>query len=74
MFDTQDIDNSSTWRELKTVQNNILSLKSDLSGKFVKLHTDNQYVAQIVQKGSMTIELQEIVLKIFHICISYNIL
>jgi len=51
MFDTQDRDKSSTWREL-TVQNNILSLKSDLSGKFVKLYTDNQNVVQIIKRAA----------------------
>jgi hypothetical protein len=43
-----------TWRELKTVANNIHSLKNDLSGKFVKIYTDNQNVVSIVNKGSMT--------------------
>ena len=52
MFDTQDRDNSFTWRELKTTQSNILSLKSDLSGKFLKLYTDNQNVVQIVKRAA----------------------
>ena len=69
----QDRDKSSTWRELKTVANNIQSLKNDLSGKFVKIYTDNQNVLSIVNKGSMKPELQDITLHIPHMCISNNI-
>jgi hypothetical protein len=47
MWEKQDRDKSSTWRELKTVANNIQSLKNDLSGKFVKIYTDNQNVVSI---------------------------
>lgn len=74
MFDEQDRNKSSTWRELKTVENNILSLKSDLSGKLIKLYTDNQNVVQIITKGSMKLDLQENALHIFHLCLSNNIL
>jgi hypothetical protein len=56
----QERDKSSTWRELKTVANNIQSLKNDLSGKFVKIYTDNQNVVSIVNKGSMKTELQDV--------------
>ncbi|CAG2190847.1 unnamed protein product [Mytilus edulis] len=55
MFDGHERSKSSTWRELKTVEKNISSFKSDLTGKFVKLYTDNQNVVQIVKKGSMKI-------------------
>ncbi|CAG2189962.1 unnamed protein product [Mytilus edulis] len=50
MFDGHERSKSSTWRELKTVEKNISSFKSDLTGKFVKLYTDNQNVVQIVKK------------------------
>ncbi|VDH92658.1 Hypothetical predicted protein [Mytilus galloprovincialis] len=73
MFDGLDRDKSSTWRELKTVENNISCFKSELAGKFVKLYTDNQNVVHIVKKGSMKMELQEIALSIFHICLSCDI-
>ena len=58
---------------MKTVANNIQSLKNYLSGKFVKIYTDNQNVVSIVNKGSMKPELQDIVLHIFHMCITNNI-
>jgi hypothetical protein len=73
MWEKQDRDKSSTWRELKTVANNIQSLKNDLSGKFVKIYTDNKNVVSIVNKGSMKPELQDITLHVFHMCISNNI-
>jgi hypothetical protein len=41
MWEKQDRDKSSTWRELETVANNIQSLENDLSGKFVKIYTNN---------------------------------
>ena len=56
MWEKQDRDKSSTWRELKTVANNIQSLKNDLSGKFVIIYTDNQNVVSIVNKGSIKVE------------------
>ena len=58
---------------MKTVANNIQSLNNDLSGKFVKIYTDNKNVVSIVTKGSMKPELQDITLYIFHMCISNNI-
>ncbi|XP_063416210.1 uncharacterized protein LOC134697851 [Mytilus trossulus] len=73
MFDGHERSKSSTWRELKTVEKNISSFKSDLTGKFVKLYTDNQNVVQIVKKGSMKVELLDIALSLFHICLSHNI-
>lgn len=41
---------SSTWRELKTVSNFLESLYDDLKGKMVKLYTDNENVVKIVKK------------------------
>lgn len=58
---------------IKTVANNIQSLKNDLSGKFVKIYTDNKNGVSIVNQGSMKPELQDITLYMFHMCISNNI-
>lgn len=49
MFVGLDRDKSSTWRELRKVENNISSFKSELEGKFVKLYTDNKHVVHIVK-------------------------
>jgi hypothetical protein len=48
-------------------------LKNDLSGKFVKIYTDNKNLVSIVNKGSMKPELQDITLHMFQMCISNNI-
>jgi ribonuclease HI len=74
MFSEQEIRESSTFRELKAVQFAIESLKTTLSGKFVKLYTDNQNVVHIVSVGSMKNELQNIAASIFKLCIDSNII
>ena len=73
MFDESDKNQSSTYRELKAVQFVLLSLRSHLSGRFVKLYTDNQNVVRIINVGSMKIELQKIALLIFELCLRYSI-
>jgi hypothetical protein len=45
-----------------------------LSGKFVKLYTENQNVVRIVSVGSMKIKLQNIVASIFKLYIDSNII
>ena len=51
---------SSTFRELKAAEFVLLVLHSHLSGRFVKLYSDNQNVARIVNVGSMKRELQNV--------------
>ena len=51
---------SSTFRELKAAEFVLLALHSHLSGRFVKLYSDNQNVARIVNVGSMKRELQNV--------------
>ena len=67
MWDKLDRNKSSTWRELKTVYNVLNSLQDQLSGKLVKIYTDNQNVTNIIRKGSMKSDLQEIALNFFHL-------
>lgn len=59
---------SSTWRELKAVYNVILSLRGFLAHSRIKWFTDNTSVCSIVEKGSMTRELQNIAIDIFSFC------
>ena len=56
---------SSTWRELKAIEQALLSFADILSGKTVKWMTDNQNCVIFVEIGSMKIELQDIAFKIF---------
>ena len=60
MWEIEDRTKSSTWRELKTLENILYSISNQLSGKLVKLYTDNQNVTRIVKKGSMKADLQDI--------------
>ena len=58
---------SSTWRELKAVQMVFESLIGFLEGSRIKWMTDNQNVVNIIKKGSMKEELQDIAVKVFQL-------
>lgn len=73
MWDKSEKTKSSTWRELKAVSNILQSVHNQLSGKLVKIYTDNQNVTKIIRKGSMKSELQDIALDVFNICLDNNI-
>ena len=74
MWDDIEKCKSSTWRELKSLEIILLSLKDVLSGRLVKIFTDNQNVVRIACKGSMVDELHQLALCIFGICVQYGIL
>ncbi|MCG7876850.1 MAG: DNA N-6-adenine-methyltransferase [Candidatus Thiodiazotropha endolucinida] len=59
---------SSTWRELKAVNNVLRSFLGILANSKVKWFTDNTSVCSIVQKGSMNKDLQDIAFNIFSFC------
>ncbi|XP_063436370.1 uncharacterized protein LOC134717808 [Mytilus trossulus] len=73
MWDKSEKTKSSSWRELKAVSNILQSVHNQLSGKLVKIYTDNQNVTKIIRKGSMKSELQDIALDVFNICLDNNI-
>ena len=73
MFDENEIKQSSTFRELKAVEFVLKTLHSHLSGRFVKLYSDNQNLVLIVNVCSMKRELQKIAFSIFKQCLSFNI-
>ena len=64
---------SSTWRELKGVSLAVSAFAPNLSGKTVKICTDNKGVVSIVTKGSMVQELHDISLNLFEFCKYQNI-
>lgn len=74
MWDDCEKHRSSTWRKLKTVQVILLSLAEELSGRLVKLFTDNQNVVRIACKGSMVDELHQLAMSIFGVCVKHGIL
>ena len=65
--------NSSTWRELKAVELALISFAPSLLGKQVAWFTDNTNVVSIVHSGSKVTELQDLALRIFHVCVSFGI-
>ena len=70
MWKTEDIGNSSTFRELKTIYDVLLSYVAQLRFKRVKIFTDDQGAARIVAIGSSKIHLQAIAMDIFNLFIS----
>ena len=72
-WSVEEVDMSSTWRELKAVFLVLLSFAEKLKGHAVKWFSDNQNVVRIVQVGSMKPHLQEGALCIFQTCMQYNI-
>lgn len=61
---------SSTYRELLAIDFALSSFKSKLAGKHVVWYTDSKNCVNIIQKGSMNTDLQEMAFSIFHNCIS----
>jgi hypothetical protein len=64
---------SSTWRELVVVERVLCPLVSILEGESITRFTNNINVVCIVRKGSMKRNLQDVAMKIFHICLENNI-
>ncbi|CAH3035005.1 unnamed protein product [Porites lobata] len=65
MFTTDDLGQSSTFRELKAIYYVLLSFVEHLKHKRVKIFTDNQSAARIVSVGSSKVHLQSLALSIF---------
>lgn len=70
MWDVEESQKSSTWRELTAVYRVLLSLSHILANQSVRWFTDNQGVSAIAVKGSMNSELQNIAIEIFRVCMS----
>ena len=73
-WDTRDNQQSSTSRELKAIFLVIQSFTHLLNSKKVKVFTDNQNTMRIATSGSAKLDLQAIAVKLYHYCISHNIL
>jgi hypothetical protein len=67
-----EINSSSTWKELNAVFLLCNALKDSLKGHKVKWYTDNANVGNIICKGSMVNDLQQLALKIHNFCIENN--
>ena len=73
MFSEQERLMSSTWRELKALQQSIFTFGKDIKGKTVKVLTDNQNCVKIVKAGSTKGHLQTLALSIFSFCFKNNV-
>ncbi len=68
-----EVSKSSTWREMKAIDQVMKSLVGNLSNQRVKWFTDNQAVARIATQGSMKQDLQSIALDIYDTCVKEHI-
>ena len=73
VWNSEEANKSSTWRELEAVYRVLCSLGHILAHKRVKWFSDNQGVSAIISKGSMKKDLQHIAMQIFHYCIEKSI-
>ena len=73
MFTSEDLGQSSTYRELKAIYYVLLSCAEQLRQKRVKVFTDNQGAARIVSVGSSKVHLQSVAMSIFDLCLSNGI-
>ena len=72
-WDSLQMKQSSTWRELHCVSFALKSFAHLLSGCFVKWFTDSQAVSLIVDSGSMKEHLNQLAVDIFHTAKEFNI-
>ena len=68
MWNDSETSKSSTWREMKAIEQALLSFRNVFEGKTLKWFTDNQNCVRIVKSGSMKFELQTIAKSIFSVC------
>ena len=64
---------SSTWRELRTVDLELIAFALELQGKKVAWFTDNTSVVSIVHSGSNITELKSPKLSVFNLCARHGI-
>ena len=60
MWKEHEASKSSTWRELRAIEQTLISFQDDFTAKTLKWFTDNQACVKIVQSGSMKSELQKL--------------
>ena len=73
MFTSEDLGQSSSYRELKAIYYVLLSCVEQLWQKRVKVFTDNQGSARIVSVGSSKVHILSVATSIFDFCFSNGI-
>ena len=64
---------SSTWREMRAIEQALYSFKLQFSDKSSQWYTDNQNCLRIVQAGSMNEPLHSLAYSMFSICTKHSI-
>ena len=67
-WDEAEVCQSSTWRELASVERVLKSNESSLSHKSIKVFSDNKNVSSILRKGSMKQSLQTLAMSVHEFC------
>ena len=67
-WDEAEVCQSSTWRELASVERVLKSNESSLSQKSIKVFSDNKNVSSILRKGSMKQSLQTLAMSVHEFC------
>ena len=67
------IDSDSNARKLLAILYGLKSFKSRISGKTVKIFTDNRNASIIIARGSNSLRLHLLALKVFKFCSLHNI-
>ena len=64
---------SSTWRELAAVFKMLLELRNEFAHEKIRWYSDNTNVPRILMHGSMKLDLHNLALSIFSLCLKHNI-
>ena len=60
---------SSTWREMKAIEQALITFKEVYKYKNIKWYTDNQNCVKILRSGSMKEQLHKLTFSIFSLCL-----
>ena len=67
-WDDVEMCQSSTWRELASIERVLKSNEASLCQKSIKVFSDNKNVSSILKKGSMKQNLQDLALNVHEFC------
>eukprot|EP00111_Clytia_hemisphaerica_P013786 TCONS_00040574-protein len=72
-FCKQEIQTSSTFRELLAVKYILMSFPKLLENEIIEWFTDNDNICKIISRGSTRQHLQNLAIEIFNLCLSHNV-
>ena len=73
MWSINEVDKSSTWREMKAISLALGCYSNTLSRQTIKWYTDSKNCVSIVEKGSMKKDLHDLSMNIFELCVKNQI-